>query len=40
MGLSSSTLQRIETEQQNVTINTIEQIVGRLGCKVPDIFVD
>ena len=39
-GLSDSTLQRIEMMEQNVTIDTIEQIVDRLRCKVSDIFRD
>jgi transcriptional regulator with XRE-family HTH domain len=38
MGLSDSTLQRIEIMEQNVTIDTIEHIVKRLGCRVSDIF--
>jgi transcriptional regulator with XRE-family HTH domain len=40
LGLSDSTLQRIEATQQNVTIDTIEHIANRLRCKVSDIFVD
>jgi transcriptional regulator with XRE-family HTH domain len=38
VGLSDSTLQRIEMMEQNVTIDTIQQIVKRLGCRVSDIF--
>jgi DNA-binding Xre family transcriptional regulator len=38
VGLSSSTLQRIEMMQQNVTLDTLEHIVRRLHCKLSDIF--
>jgi transcriptional regulator with XRE-family HTH domain len=38
IGLSDSTLQRIEMMEQNVTIDTLEHIVNRLGCTVSDIF--
>jgi len=38
LGLSDSSLQRIEMMEQNVTIDTIEHIVKRLGCRVSDIF--
>jgi transcriptional regulator with XRE-family HTH domain len=38
LGLSDSTLQRIEMMEQNVTIDTLEQIVNRLRCTVSDIF--
>jgi transcriptional regulator with XRE-family HTH domain len=37
MGLSDSTLQRIEMMEQNVTIDTLQHIVNRLGCRVSDI---
>jgi transcriptional regulator with XRE-family HTH domain len=40
IGLSDSTLQRIEMMEQNVTIDTIQHIVDRLRCKVADIFRD
>jgi len=40
IGLSDSTLQRIEMMQQNVTLDTLQQIVTRLRCKVSDIFRD
>jgi transcriptional regulator with XRE-family HTH domain len=40
MGLSDSTLQRIEMMEQNVTIDTIQHIVTRLRCKILDIFPD
>jgi transcriptional regulator with XRE-family HTH domain len=38
LGLSDSTLQRIEMMEQNVTIDTLEQIVNQLRCRVSDIF--
>jgi len=40
LGLSDSTLQRLEMMEQNVTIDTVEQIVNRLRCTVSDIFRD
>jgi DNA-binding Xre family transcriptional regulator len=40
VGLSDSTLQRIEMMQQNVTIDTLQHIVNRLKCGVSDIFRD
>jgi transcriptional regulator with XRE-family HTH domain len=40
IGLSDSTLQRIEMMEQNVTIDTIQHIVSRLRCKISDIFPD
>jgi DNA-binding Xre family transcriptional regulator len=38
IGLSTSTLQRIEMMQQNVSIDTLQQIVNRLRCRMSDIF--
>jgi len=38
IGISASSLQRIETGQQNVTIDTLEQIVTRLKCETGEIF--
>jgi transcriptional regulator with XRE-family HTH domain len=40
IGLSDSTLQRIEMMEQNVTIDSIQHIADRLRCKVSDIFPD
>jgi transcriptional regulator with XRE-family HTH domain len=40
VGLSDSTLQRIEMMEQNVTIDTLQHIVNRLRCAVSDIFRD
>ena len=38
LGISDSTLHRLELGQQNVTLKTLEQIVKRLRCNVSDIF--
>ncbi len=38
IGISDSTLQRLEMGEQNVTLKTLEQICGRLKCKVADLF--
>jgi putative transcriptional regulator len=38
LGISDSTLHRIELGQQNVTLKTLEQIARRLRCRIPDIF--
>jgi putative transcriptional regulator len=38
LGISDSTLHRIELGQQNVTLKTLEQITDRLRCRIPDIF--
>jgi DNA-binding Xre family transcriptional regulator len=38
MGLSNSTLQRIEVMEQNVTLDTLEHIIDRLRCRASDIF--
>jgi transcriptional regulator with XRE-family HTH domain len=40
VGISSSTLQRIEMGQQNVSIDTLQHIVNRLRCRMSDIFGD
>lgn len=37
-GISTSTLQRLEIGDQNITIDTLEQILNRLGSDVHDIF--
>jgi len=39
-GISDSTLHRMELADQNVTLNTLEQICSRLKCTVSDIFED
>jgi len=38
IGLSTSTLQRIEVMQQNVSLDTLEQLLNRLHCRMSDIF--
>jgi len=38
VGISDSSLQRLETGEQNLTLKTLEHIVNRLKCKVSDIF--
>jgi DNA-binding Xre family transcriptional regulator len=38
MGISDSTLQRMEMGEQNVTLKTLEQICARLKCTVADLF--
>ena len=40
MGISASTLHRIELEQQNVTLDTLESIMDRLKVSMSDIFDD
>jgi transcriptional regulator with XRE-family HTH domain len=38
LGISASTLHRIELGQQNVTLDTLEQILERLKVSVADVF--
>ncbi len=38
VGISDSTLHRMELGQQNVTLKTLEQICSRLKCSISDIF--
>jgi DNA-binding Xre family transcriptional regulator len=38
VGLSDSTLYRMEMGEQNVTLKTLEQICDRLKCRVSDLF--
>jgi DNA-binding Xre family transcriptional regulator len=40
IGISDSTLHRMEMAEQNVTLKTLEQICSRLKCRVTDIFED
>jgi DNA-binding Xre family transcriptional regulator len=40
MGISGSTLHRIELGQQNVTLDTLEAIMDRLKVTTADIFDD
>ena len=39
-GISDSTLHRLELAEQNITLNTLEQLCDRLKCSVSDIFED
>ncbi|MEW6303296.1 MAG: helix-turn-helix transcriptional regulator [Verrucomicrobiota bacterium] len=38
LGLSSSSLHRMEMGEQNVTLKTLEHLMKRLKCSVTDIF--
>ncbi len=38
MGISDSTLHRMEMGEQNVTLKTLEQICDRLKCTVTEMF--
>ena len=38
LGISDSTLQRVEIGDQNITIKSLQQIVDRLNCEVAEIF--
>ena len=38
LGISDSTLQRLEIGDQNLTLKSLERIVNRLNCEVADIF--
>jgi len=38
LGISDSTLQRLEIGQQNITIDTLEGILARLKCAIEDVF--
>ncbi len=38
LGISASTLHRMERGEQNVTLETLEQIMARLKCCLDDIF--
>lgn len=40
LGISDSTLQRLEIGQQNITIDTLEVISTRLKCSVGEIFTE
>ena len=40
MGISASTLHRIELCDQNVTLDTLETIMDRLKVSMSDIFCD
>ena len=38
LGISDSTLQRVEIGDQNITLKSLQQIVDRLNCDIADIF--
>ena len=38
LGVSDSSLQRMELGEQNVTLATLEQILDRLKCSVSEVF--
>ena len=40
LGISSSSLHRMEMGEQNVTLITLEQLLKRLKCRVSDVFED
>ena len=38
LGISDSTLQRLEIGEQNITVDTLEQIIDRLKCSMSEVF--
>jgi len=40
LGISSSSLHRVEMGEQNVTLKTLEHLLNRLKCRVIDVFSD
>jgi len=38
IGLSSSTLQRLEIGEQNLTLDTLERVLKKLKVKIGDVF--
>ena len=40
IGISSSSLHRMEMGEQNVTLKTLEQLLKRLNCGIADVFGD
>ncbi len=40
LGISDSTLQRLEIGEQNITVDTLEKIVDRLKCSMAEVFND
>ncbi len=40
LGLSSSTLHRLELGEQNVTLETLETLLTKLNCRISDLFPD
>ena len=39
-GISDSTLHRLELAEQNITLDTLEQLCDRLKCPISEIFKD
>jgi transcriptional regulator with XRE-family HTH domain len=39
-GISDPTLHRLELAEQNITLNTLEQLSDRLKCSITEIFHD
>jgi DNA-binding Xre family transcriptional regulator len=40
LGISSSSLHRMEMAEQNVTLTTLERLLKRLKCNVADVFTN
>ena len=40
LGVSVSSLHRMEMGEQNVTLTTLEHLLGRLKCNLVDVFGD
>jgi len=40
MGISSSSLHRMEMGEQNVTLKTLEYLLKRLKCSASDVFAN
>lgn len=40
LGISNTSLHRIETAQQNVTLDTLETLCERLKCNVGELFAE
>jgi DNA-binding Xre family transcriptional regulator len=40
LGISCSSLQRIEMGEQNVTLSTLELLLKRLKCRISEVFDD
>jgi putative transcriptional regulator len=38
IGISKSTLQRLEQGEQNITVDTLEQLLGKLSAGMSDVF--
>jgi len=38
IGVSKSTLQRLEQGEQNITVDTLEQLLGKLSVRIADVF--